>query len=235
VSGVLDAGAVFAPDLIDFGTVTAGRQVVRRVTVTIAPRLLPAGARPLLMTSDTDIYIRPVPASETAGAGQPQSPPFTGAGGPAGGHSAQYDLVLRPRARLGIISGIVSLAVAGPGNAVTPTNITVPLQGDVRGAVAARPEMIMFGMVTAGVPSVQNVALTTTTANILAGARIASGSPYLSAQIVRVNSQPAHFILKVILSKKAPAGSLETQITVIAADGEELLLPASAYVVAAHS
>ena len=233
ITGTLDSGVLFAPSTLDFGKVPAGAAPSQTLTVTLDRQWLPPGASPRLASSDPDILITPVTDAAVGRTGRTVLTDNLN----KSSETLTYHLGVSPHARLGLLSGSVSLLIAQPDGTLRMTNSSVPLQGEVDGGIAASPEVIAFGMVTAGQPASQQVSLTAKSAGGLKGLKASSISPYILAKLVPATGTPGKrpaanaVTLQISLSPQIPAGTLESQIMVTAADGEQMILPVSVYVV----
>ena len=230
MTGTLDAGALFSPSTLDFGKVPVGTTPTQRLTLALDRQWLPAGATPQLVSSDPDVTVTPVTdnASGKGGAASlTASSPET----------RVYQLSISPHSHLGLLSGVVSLLVAEADGTIKVTNSSVPLHGEVEGGITADPQVIAFGMVTAGQAAVQRVTVTAKSANGLKGMKASSISPFIFAKFVSmVGTRMKHpaansLTLQISLSPRIPAGTLESQIMVTSADGQQMVLPVSVYTV----
>jgi hypothetical protein len=126
----------------------------------------------------------------------------------------------------------------------------VIVTADVVGRIAASPSMVVFGN---AVEATRQVTLTSASAAILKKLKIRSASPWITARLLSTKekkqaknvshpvpvagdagtgneSARATATLEVTLSPKAPVGTLETQLHILTADGEDLSLPVLAEV-----
>jgi len=230
ITGTLDAGALFSPSTLDFGKVPVGTTPTQRLTLALDRQWLPAGATPQLVSSDPDVTI----TSITDSASDKGSAALLTDSSP---ETRVYQLTVSPHSHLGLLSGVVSLLVAEADGTIKVTNSSVPLHGEVEGEITATPQVIAFGMVTAGQSAVQQVTVTAKSANGLKGIKASSISPFIFAKLVptagtRAKHPAANsLILQISLSPQIPAGTLESQIMVTSADGQQIVLPVSVYTV----
>jgi hypothetical protein len=135
-----------------------------------------------------------------------------------------------------------SAAAIDPALIPSLRSVSVLIAGEVMGKIAANPTMIVFGnaMVTT-----RQVTLSSESATAFKDLKISSPSQWITARILPASTetQPtttsegkskqdgqATTTLEVTLSPQAPPGTLETQLHVVTADGEDLSLPIMAQV-----
>jgi hypothetical protein len=113
------------------------------------------------------------------------------------------------------------------------------LTGRVEGDLTAAPASVAFGAVRQGQSVTQRIVLTPKAATTWQNVHINSGCPWLSARwlattdpaLVTLNkSASQNQILEVMLSPQAPACLMQSQLTLILANGQRLVLPVSATV-----
>lgn len=227
-TGILDAGAVFSPNTLDFGRVPAGNMLARRLHLTLNPQLSAPGQSliPRLMTSSSDLVIRSL---------DPQASQSAENNGLAVKDHA-YEISLSPHAHLGLIDGNLSLLLVSPTGSVQAIDASVSLRGEVIGQVSAEPQSIAFGSVASGAASVQEIIVRGKSENALQGLKAATNSPYLIAKFSGASTHrgptgTATRVLRISLSPRLPVGSLATQVNITLPDGQQLVLPASVDVV----
>lgn len=219
-----------SPGRIDFGKVDSGKLAYLPLTLTLDPSLIEAAPLPVLVSSNPDITI----SSDTA----------SSAPDGAGQVTRRYLVMLSARAHLGPIQGVISFAppaTAGTAPisqekltlATALQGVMVNVAGEVLGKLQVAPKMAVLGTVHAGTEAVTEVKLTARDAGALANLKVASASPWVTAQVraARDTNPDAAATMSVTLSSKAPAGAVETQVVATAADGERLVIPVLAYVV----
>lgn len=257
VVGTVLPPASYAPAVLDFGPVPAGKEVSRSLRVTLDSHLLPQMGVPHLVCSDPDIVVTPMPGDGSTALPLPTSDLVV----------RTYRLTLPAHAHLGLFMARAYWAPASATAAVAKAleSNAVPVAGDVQGEVAASPSIVAFGARPAGGAAAQRVTLTGTD---LASVRLSSDSPYLtvrlrkappalarnlarpfpgSAQVNRtqsgdeapVSAAPVAPVeaafLDVALKPDAPVGLLETRVRVTTASGQQLLVPVFADVSPASS
>jgi len=220
--GNLLPAASFSPQVINFGSVAAGTKLSQLLTVTLDPKLLPAGTVTKVSSSDPSVEVVPVPSS-AAGAV------------PANGQSQrQYRVTLLPDAYLGILSSRISLSVtaSGAGGASSAKGIAAGgtqngaafVTGEVAGDISALPATLAFGTVAAGKQATQQAFLLGLAQSGLAAA---TDNPYLTARLQIGGQKP---LLVVTLSRLAPVGPLSGNIIVKTQNGQRLRVPVFALI-----
>ena len=140
-------------------------------------------------------------------------------------------MTLARDAALGPVRGLLHFApaagAAAPGLSLAD-GPAVPLTGAVTGAATAQPTMLAFGVVRRGRPAVGHIVLSAQDAAIWRSAQIAADGPWVTARLAPSSS--GRRTLDVTLNSAAPAGSVQSQITVLLANGQRLRIPLSAYV-----
>lgn len=249
MTGSLAASTAFSPAVIDFGRVPAGTSRSLRITVSLTPRLLASGARPVLVSSNPDVRVtQEMPATAAA---QTSKQPI----------SLIYRVSLSPRAHLGLLSGrlsFVNRAASAPTPSAVPVpastgaetpidGVFAPVAGEVVGEVSVVPSMLMFGTVPGGKAATRSVLLYGASAAALQDLKLTPAQPWLSARLlpVRPNTpvsplrsqapgQPERpsLQLEVTLRSDAPAGTVNSSLTVVTRSGQQLVLPILGYVAA---
>lgn len=239
--------AAFTPSVLDFGQTRAGQEGSLTLTVQLDQHSMPAGAAPRLVSSDPDIQVTsaPPPAGISSGVattfGTPPAPVQT------------YRGTLSPHARIGTVTGRVSLVFPCTSGASDLPGGSLSLRGEVIGDVSAAPAVVAFGTVTAGRPAAQQVFLTGLRLNAL---KVSSDSPYVTVhlgvpQAVRnstqafgaASGQPAPSAtlsnqtsataiasLQVMLSSRTPPETLETRVRVTTPSGQQMVIPVFALI-----
>ena len=220
ITGTLRPSVTLMPEAVDFGTVAAGQARAQTVTATFDSRLLSAGAAPNLLSSDPDVQIVPNPADE--GVTPPSSLLRT----------FSYRVTLARDAALGPVRGLLHFAPTAGAAAASGLSLAdgpaVPLTGEVAGAATAQPSLLAFGVVRRGRPGIGHITLSAQNATVWESVKIASDGPWVTARLAP--SSAARRTLNVTLNPDAPAGSVQSQITVLLANGQRLRVPVSAYV-----
>ena len=218
--GSLIPAATFSPQIINFGSVKSGTKLSQLLTVTLDPKLLPAGTVTKILSSDPSVEV--VPAASSAA--------------PANGQSkAQYRVTLLPNAYLGVLSSRVSLSVtstsskmganASQTNAINETETgTAFVVGEVTGDISALPASLAFGTVSAGKPATQQAFLLGSTQT---GLTVTSDNPFLAARLQLGGQKP---LLVVTLSNSTPPGPLTGNVIVTTKNGQRLRVPIFALV-----
>lgn len=171
-----------------------------------------------------------------------------------------YDVTIPARTPLGPLNAVLSFAPAAgsgwPATAkATPSpsatqsllaTATVLVVGQVTGDVAAQPQRLAFGTVPFRQATSRQILLTEVRAGALKDARIMTASPWLSAEMISADTQINPFttpaaagqeqasdsyrVLKVSLSSDAPPGNLTTQLKIMLANGQQLIIPVNGYI-----
>jgi len=247
----------FQPASLDFGQLSAGQSSTRIVTVQIHPRLAPAGSVPKLICTQPDVRIEAIPLDPGA---KRKSPVFTEDQKKAGLYS--FRLTLPADASIGTISGTVSVAYISPpppsnkktepplsSSVVTEAlhSAILSLTGRIEGDLTVAPDTISFGSVVQGKQEIQQVTLRPKDVTILKNIKINSPCAWLSARLTLPTGVPPagiqvggsgieqNPILEVLLRPEAPAGRLQSQLTLTLSNGQRLVLPVSALVIASLS
>ncbi len=238
----------FWPHKIDFGQVSMGAPRTVTLTADFDPALVKNGKPPVLVSSDPNIKI--VAANTSLQEGTVRQ---------------IYTLTLSPLVAE-TVSGSLSFASAGTVESDTAaraalSNVSVPVQGEVIGSVAAEPSALALGPVPGKRSTEGRITLTGQTEQTLAGATVVSDSPYLVARLenaapggtgtaagtqaavgesmsngmggfqAAANSQT----MSVTVKPNAPLGELQAQVRVTLANGQSLLVPVTAYVIAPNA
>jgi hypothetical protein len=234
--GELPALISFSPHVIDFGRLNAGAEQTVALTVTLDRRLLTA-APPKLICTNPDLIITPQSEATPAAVTSEQS-----------SVTRHYRVSLSRQARLGLITGAMAFVPADAKvvrptvvSFVQPTQIadaigeTAILSGQIVGKFAASPALLVFGSVPQGQPVTRRIRLNGRTPDILTGLTVSCSLPALSARLIPgdapTNTPPGAtagmtaVILEITLGAQAPPGGLDAQVTVVARDGERLVIP----------
>lgn len=224
ITGTLLPTITFSPPLVDFGRVNAGETRPVTLTATLDARLTANSALPQLVASHPAVRIQPLPDTKTS----PASKTVV----------RTYTVSLAPDAPLGPLTGSITFAPAVPAagspnvsKALSATSVFVV--GQVGGAVSAQPQAVAFGAIMSGQKATRQIVLTGTNAAVLKNRRITSNSPWLTiaaAHPDKEQAQPISETIEIALRPDAPAGVLQTQLTVTLENGQRLLLPVSAYI-----
>lgn len=249
ITGTVRPSLSFEPHVLDFGQAKAGTAHSLTVTASLDARLVPAGTRPLLVSSNPALQVTGGLLVNSAAAA-PGMGPSTATPARAGETApatrmavCTYTITLARDAPLGPILGDLSFWPAMPaaGTALAPsaasllTSLSVRLAGQVVGDVSAQPGTLAFGKVPRGEESARQVMLTAASGTALTNLKVASASPWLSARLGGLPASAAgkgeaSRALEIRLRPDAPPGMLQTQVKVTLANGQHLLLPVSAYV-----
>lgn len=217
------------PSVLDFGQVTAGRASAVVLTAEIDSRLVSAGQTPNLVSSNPSVRI--VALAPTAGPTAPVHPV----------RYLAYKVTLGPDAPLGSVQGVLRFESI-PDNAALEDLSAAPevmMTGQVSGAASASPSSLVFGMVPAGQPAVQQLILIATSRGDLHSAQVISKSSLLTARLEPAGRDTVHpaspesQVLKITLSADAPPGAFQSAIEIELANGQRLLIPVRAEVNAA--
>ncbi len=238
----------FWPHQIDFGQVSAASPRTVTLTADFDPVLASKGSLPTLVSSNPSIQI-------TAASVPSVQKSFI---------RRTYTLTLLPTVD-GLVSGSLSFAPASSTkndgtssdrNFAALSAISLSVQGQVIGSVAAEPSALSLGPVPGKHATAGHVALTGQTEQSLAGAVVESDSPYVAVHLdaaraetsdntgsgikvsngfggaqAAANSQT----MSIIVKPNAPLGKLQTQVRVTLANGQILLVSVTAYVIAASA
>lgn len=263
LSGELRSSLTLWPQKLDFGQVPMGSPRTLTITTTFDPRLAAPDALPMLVSSDPDIQVAPAPKTLAAVGDVPGQRNLKNA------PLQQTYLITLSASSAGPVSSVLSFAPTVPRidsmaaktkmeatartkqpiSAKTDTStilarISVPVQGEVVGDVAAEPSALALGPVPGQRSAVGRVMLTVQNADALAGAVMSSPSPYVSAKIQTVqpllggggaNTLPGSRMLEVTISPKAPLGLMQTTVIVTLTNGQRLHIPISAYIISPNA
>lgn len=242
--GVLHTEASLAPLRLDFGRKSAGTSAALPLTLTLDARLLEkfGGKPPRLVSSNPDVTVR----ADTA---EPQT--LTGDGQTV--VRLPYVVTLSEKARLGMAAGTISLvplvpesgkgARQGGRNPAESPAVEATFAAEVAGEVTAVPATLLFGTTPQGRAITRTLRLRARSAELLRGIVAEESRPFFSlrfGEIVERNAageaasegELPRFsrTVEVVVSGKAPAGVLQTEITLRLANGQRLVVPLLAYV-----
>lgn len=242
--GMVQPAASFSPTVADFGRVSAQNAKSILLTVTLDPRLSKTGKPPHLVSSDPNISITLLPEKATGKGAASGETHLVSAKNDASLVTQRYRIALVPRPRLGVLSAALSLLVpaGNNGSVQTPVGATVPVVGEVMGDVSATPGAAVFGSVTAGKSAVMSVTLFGAASDTLRNLKVFSASPFISAVLGKTSSEKLAVsagltplarqsaarnscTLTLSASPKMPPGTLQTQVIITTAKGEQLVVP----------
>ena len=260
VAAVIQDPVTFSSRQIDFGRVNFGTGATFPLDVTLSPRLLDKRVLPKLVSTNPNIQITPVEDKATAKATTPTSTAsnvrrYTVAlapTAPIGQLTGMLTFAL-PEADAAIVEGhtqekpaansVAANTVAA--NTVAANDVAarlntaletamVAVTGEVVGKISANPNMVIFGAAKEA-----QVTLTGASPAVLKNLKVTSPSPWVKARVLTPAKAEAvatlnTATLELTLDPRTPAGTLQTQLIVTAADGERLSLPLLAEVAPAQ-
>ena len=225
IDGTVVPVAAFVPAALDFSRTSAEKAPVLTLTVTLDPHAFAAmglPSHPVLTSSSPDISVSEAAPSKTFSA------------------SEVYQVRLTPKAKLGVLNErLLLFASEADRQAGKPVpGASVPVLGEVTGEIGASPEAIVFGTVSAERSGVQRVTLTAANPQVLRRLTLYSASPSITVRLLDAAGQPwtaqsssaSAVTLEVTVTPKGPgypalSGSLQTQVLVTTASGQQLILP----------
>jgi hypothetical protein len=211
MTGTMTAGATFTPTILNFNTVPAGAGATQKLTVAFDTSAYGPNP-PDPISSNPDIKVaRTTDAPKTAAANQIER---------------TYNISLSSHAHIGPLQGTIAMPnktdSARPG--IGPS---VFVTGTVAGDLSAAPQSVAFGSVTMGKSVTQQIVLTGSSPKALQGLKVRCGNKTLSGAVKDVQAKSA--VLEVTFSPAA-AGAMQSQVSLITRNGQELDLPVWAWV-----
>ncbi len=226
ITGILKTGAFFSPSTLNFDKVAVGTDHSMLLSLTTDPKIILNPATLRLIASNSDLAVSEVKASSSAINAAPVR---------------MFQVSLTRSVHLGQLNTMLLLlpAVQSPNQGGAPL-ATVPVLGEVTGELSASPGVAMFGAVPLGKAATLRITLTAASLSVLQGLSISSAYRDVSARILPVDpsqnlTEPNQRILEVTVNPHL-TGSLETQVFVTTASGQQLLIPVNVSVAGAtHS
>jgi len=244
LTGSVLSAVTFSKPAIDFGRIDAGGESRVYVSLTYAISTEATAANIDMVSSDPNIIINSGGKDEgpaAATAGEDTEPK----------NHRTFNVTLRPGSNIGTLSGRLSAVLQGTTGA-TLTLAELPFTGIVTGEITATPQVVAFGTSLHGHTATQQILIT---GKDVKSITTTSPSPYITAAFnsklidaARVNrpfgaaptdkngsvpDSAKAVLLTVTLSPKAPAGIIESSITLTTTHGQTLRLPVYG-VVTAH-
>lgn len=236
IDGTIVPAAAFSPATLDFSRTPADKAPVLALTVTLDPHAFAAlgpPRHPVLVSSSPDILVSEAFSSKREAADSAVT--------------ETYQIRLTPKARLGVLNERLTLFASQADQSVGRSipGASLPVLGEVTGEISASPQTIVFGMVSAVHGGVQRVMLTASSASALRGLALFSASPAVTVRLLNADKQPgangsspkeiangssAEEMLEVTVTPRRPGqaplvGTLQTQVLVTTAGGQQLVLP----------
>jgi hypothetical protein len=208
------------PQHLDIGDVVAGSSKTAQVTVQMDSSLLPNGTFPSFV-SDT-------PGISAKQAGTALKTKRDSKASLAGNFIVTVDHVTN----LGPFAAMLSFAVNTPQKTVE--TVYLPVSGSVVGDFTTMPRAINFGYMAPGADSERDLILSGSTSDKLKAISVLSGSKWITASIIQSSSTSNSnnsCTVKVILSGKAPAGPIKTEILLFSSKVQSIKIPVSATIV----
>lgn len=234
----------FTPAAVEFGRVESGETPAQTLRVSLDKRLVEAVGGVKMVSSNPGVHIRLVPPADT---------PLPGSNGLT--LIRNYAITLSPEVPRGVLSSTLSFVplkstvaanknnnrVAAETAMTFLSSLTAAVTGEVFGAVSARPGTVVFGPVTQGDTTTRRITLVGKTEAALENLKVTSSSTWVTAKVsvppapkpipnAPVQKLPPMRLLEVTLNPQAPAGALQTSLTLTTQGGEELILPAFGYI-----
>ncbi len=221
ITGALKSPISFSPQRLDLGELAANRSHSVTLTATIDPRIVPSGGLPALVSSNPALRITPAGQAEATKDGQlvrsyRVTVPADFASGPL-----LTNIFYAPTPTE------IPVAINAPSTLLH--NASVMLTGQVVGDVdVAEPGgAVSLGSITQGHPIALLVPLSIRPEADLSGAKVITANSWLQARIV---DTPNGRQLQLTVGPDAPRGSLRSQVMITTQNGQQTLLPVSAYV-----
>lgn len=227
IDGTIVPAAAFSPAALDFSRTPADKSPVLALTVTLDPHAFSAPGRhhhPVLISSSPDILVSEASPSKREVADSAVT--------------ETYQVRLTPKARLGVLNERLTLFASQADQSVGRSipGASLPVLGEVTGEISASPQTIVFGTVSAVRGGVQRVMLTASSASALRGLTLFSASPAVAARLLDAdrqtgaNGSSTEEALEVTVTPHRPGqapltGTLQTQVLVTTASGQQLVLP----------
>lgn len=207
--GTMTAAATFEPPVLNFGSVQAGAGATRKLTVTMDTSAYGQNP-PDPISTNPDVRIKRDGSDPASGTQVTRT----------------YDVILSPSAHIGGLQATIAMPQAGSTEAqgVGPS---VFVTGNVTGELTAAPQSVAFGAVMKGKSVTQQIVLTGATAGAVEGLKIKCGDKELTGSIKNVQTKSA--VLEVTFDP-ATAGAMQSKVTLITKNGQQLDLPVWAWV-----
>ncbi len=218
----------FHPSLLAFGRLPFNGKRSLPLTATVAAGLLEPSIAATLTSSDPNITIAPT--------GIPVK-----SGGKTETVTLAYNVTLSGNGNLGMRRGnllfapkpsalVPSDASSAAHHSLTRSWASLSVTGDIAGNLSMNPPAAVFGRVRPGANTRQVVVVESTVSRALEGMIVSSPYSWLSVRLIPGDGATDKRVVEISLRKSAPAGEINTHITVSATDGENLILPVLAYI-----
>ena len=246
LSAQIREAIALSSELIDFGDVRAGSGATLSLTLNMDTRIVElmsarAQSPASLRIGDGHIKFPTLECSNPNFILEPKSASLAGAN-----LKLDYWVKLLPRAAIGAITGTIGLVPAE-----FPVRLhndlqrqTVSLAGEVLGEVAAVPNSVVLGTVTAGHHAAASVTIYGDAGIRAADLKIEDVPKWIAATLKPIPAgsasavggtvRPAIAIVELTISEKAPVGLLRGEVRIVAIHNERLAIPVLCYVVEAY-
>lgn len=220
----------FNKNVLEFGTVTAGKPHLEPLNVTVDGRIIGNQGIPKLQSSNPYITLAMGTAFGTV-ATRTMRPQTT----------IHYTVTVLPGAPIGPLSARIAYPRPAQGGAkeYAWSSSFVEVTGTVVGDIAADPPKAEFPSIPSGQSASVSLKLAAKSPASLTGVKVTADQPWLEAKIApdqdaRPDTAAQSGVLVLTVDGKAPTGYLQANVLVSCANGENLSVPVMVSVTAAQ-
>ena len=235
IAGFLVPTVSFSPAVADFHRAEAGKPQTVLLTAYLDPRVIRAGTVPVPRATNPAIRV------QLGGPVDPSALGFRPVGTPDNAQPYSYRVSLDADAPLGLLDGELEFAPGQPvANApdhaqveLALRSVKLPVVGQVVGAVAAQPQVVVFGKASHAEPSTREITLTAEDAALLKKVDVSADSPWVRGQLLAGQGGDGRTrVLRVTLTPSAgvPPRIVRQRLTLRFANGQRMRLFVTGYV-----